>query len=58
MKDKKTAKEEYKTTHTANIGNIDSKEADLKKENANTSSMLETKKKELIEKYEKKMDEL
>lgn len=58
LKDKKTAKEEYKTTHTANIGNIDSKEADLKKENANTSSMLETKKKELIEKYEKKMDEL
>ena len=58
LKDKKTAKEEYKTTHTANIGNVDSKEADLKKENANTSSMLETKKKELIEKYENKMDEL
>lgn len=55
---KKELKTEYNELDRSNIGDIELKEDTLKKENIELEELLENQKKELIKKYESKMEDL
>ena len=58
LKEKKTEKTYYNENDRSNIGDIDTHASKLAKDNRELEEALESKKKELIRKYEDKMEDL
>ena len=57
-KDKKNLKEEYNREESSNIGDVEEKEKELEQNLISLNKELEHKKKQLIENYEKKLEDL